>query len=165
MQECDRVDLVVRSATETDLPSMARMAAELVRMHHAMDPERFFLAKGIERGYRDWFAQELQKSEAILLVAAAHQELIGYCYGRVESRDWNLLLDRHAALHDIYVNPDARRCGAATQLVEGFAARVAALGAPRIVLSTAHSNEKAQALFEKLGFRRTMIEMTRELEP
>jgi ribosomal protein S18 acetylase RimI-like enzyme len=36
-------------------------------------------------------------------------------------------------------------------------------GAPRVVLSTAAQNETAQRLFEKLGFRRTMIEMTREL--
>jgi RimJ/RimL family protein N-acetyltransferase len=30
------------------------------------------------------------------------------------------------------------------------------------VLSTAERNEPAQRLFEKAGFRRTMIEMTRE---
>jgi RimJ/RimL family protein N-acetyltransferase len=31
------------------------------------------------------------------------------------------------------------------------------------VLSTADRNEAAQRLFERAGFRRTMIEMTREL--
>ncbi len=137
-------------------------------MHHTMDPKRFFLAKGIERGYREWFARELQKSDTILLVAVQtpqENEPIAYCYGRIEERDWNLLLDRHAALHDIFVSPDARRCSAASLLVEAFIARATTLGAPRIVLSTAHSNQKAQLLFEKLGFRPTMIEMTRELEP
>ena len=33
---------------------------------------------------------------------------------------------------------------------------------PRVVLWTAEKNPAAQALFEQLGFRRTMIEMTRE---
>jgi ribosomal protein S18 acetylase RimI-like enzyme len=40
--------------------------------------------------------------------------------------------------------------------------RLEALGAPRVLLHTAVQNEAAQALFEKLGFRSTMIEMTRE---
>jgi ribosomal protein S18 acetylase RimI-like enzyme len=31
------------------------------------------------------------------------------------------------------------------------------------VLGTAQKNEAAQRLFERLGFRRTMVEMTREL--
>ena len=38
-----------------------------------------------------------------------------------------------------------------------------ARGAPRVVLSTAERNEAAQRLFARAGFRRTMLEMTREL--
>jgi ribosomal protein S18 acetylase RimI-like enzyme len=38
-----------------------------------------------------------------------------------------------------------------------------ARGAPRVVLSTAERNA-AQHLFDRAGFRRTMIEMTRELD-
>ena len=38
-------------------------------------------------------------------------------------------------------------------------------GAPRVVLHTAALNEAAQRFFERLGFRRTMIEMTRESSP
>jgi ribosomal protein S18 acetylase RimI-like enzyme len=37
-------------------------------------------------------------------------------------------------------------------------------GQPRVVLWTAERNDAAQRLFDALGFRRTMIEMTRELE-
>jgi RimJ/RimL family protein N-acetyltransferase len=36
-------------------------------------------------------------------------------------------------------------------------------GAPRVMLWTAERNHAAQRLFEQAGFRRTMIEMTREL--
>ena len=43
-------------------------------------------------------------------------------------------------------------------------AALEARGAPRCVLSTAEKNESAQRLFARAGFRRTMIEMTRELE-
>jgi ribosomal protein S18 acetylase RimI-like enzyme len=37
-------------------------------------------------------------------------------------------------------------------------------GVPRVVLSTAEKNIAAQRLFDRAGFRRTMIEMTRELD-
>jgi GNAT superfamily N-acetyltransferase len=36
-------------------------------------------------------------------------------------------------------------------------------GAPRVLLWTAERNAAAQRLFLRLGFRPTMIEMTREL--
>jgi len=39
-----------------------------------------------------------------------------------------------------------------------------ALGAPRCVLHTRFENFAAQRLFERAGFRRTMVEMTRELD-
>lgn len=145
---------------------MAALAAELVRFHHELDPARFFLAAKVEEGYRGWFARELAVEGAILLVAdLGAAPAIGYVYGRVEPRDWNMLLDRHAALHDVLVAETARHHGVAEALVEAFAARARALGAPRIVLHTAVANERAQRLFARLGFRPTMLEMMRELDP
>lgn len=156
----------VRLATPDDLHAMAGMAADLVRFHHAIDPKRFFLARGIEQGYREWFERELARTDTILLVAESPSSApIGYCYGRLEGRDWNMLLDRHAALHDVFVHEDARGSGAGEHLVRAFLDRARALGAPRVVLSTASSNVGAQRVFAKLGFRPTMIEMTRELDP
>lgn len=155
--------LIVRPAQETDLAPMAAMAADLVRFHHALDDRRFFLARGVEEGYRDWFARELRHREAILLVAERTGSIVGYCYGRIEGRDWNMLLDRHAALHDVFVRADARERGVGAALLEAFAERARAQGAPRIVLSTATQNTAAQKLFARLGFRATMIEMTRDL--
>lgn len=157
--------LVVRDATREDLPRLGELAAALVRYHHELDPRRFFQAPGVAEGYRRWFGQELQNADAVILVATegAAGAVAGYLYGRVEARDWNLLLDRHAALHDILVDPAARRRGVGEALLEDFAARMRARDVPRIVLHTAVQNERAQALFRKVGFRPTMIEMTREL--
>ena len=36
-------------------------------------------------------------------------------------------------------------------------------GAPRVILWTAAPNQAVQALFRRLGFRDTMMEMTKEL--
>lgn len=143
---------------------MAALAAELVRFHHRLDPARFFLASGVEDGYRGWFERELPNPSAILLCAdRAPDAVVGYIYGRVEPRDWNMLLDRHAALHDVLVSEPARGQGVAEALVEAFVARARELGAPRIVLHTATQNTRALRLFARLGFRPTMTEMTRDL--
>jgi len=48
-------------------------------------------------------------------------------------------------------------------LLDATLEALVAAGAPRVVLSTAQQNEAAQRLFTDAGFRRTMIEMTREL--
>lgn len=154
----------VRPADRADLPAMGALAAALVRFHHGLDPARFFLADKVEEGYRGWFARELENEAAILLVAdRGRGPVLGYVYGRLEARDWNMLLDRHAALHDVLVAEDARGRGVAEALVAAFLERARALGAPRVVLHTAVANERAQRLFRKLGFRPTMLEMTREL--
>jgi len=88
--------------------------------------------------------------------------VVGYAYGVFEGRDWNALLDPHGALHDVFVDPSARKRGVAEMLVLEVCRRLARLGAPRVMLHTAVQNAPAQALFAKLGFRTTMLEMARE---
>ena len=46
-------------------------------------------------------------------------------------------------------------------LMTAALAELAARGATQVVLFTAARNHAAQRLFESLGFRQTMIEMTR----
>ncbi len=71
-------------------------------------------------------------------------------------------IDEHGELIDVWVDPAARQAGAGALLVEEVLRRLTVMGAPRILLSTASSNAAAQRLFARLGFRSTMIEMTRE---
>jgi ribosomal protein S18 acetylase RimI-like enzyme len=157
---------VLRLATDGDQKELGRMAGALVRMHHALDAARFFLVEPIEEGYGRWLVRTSKSDASILLVAETEgpePRVVGYAWATLEERDWMMLLDACAALQDIWVDEDARRHGVARALLEGIAERARAKGAPRIVLSTAAKNEAAQRFFEAMGFRRTMIEMTREL--
>ena len=153
---------MIRPAKRSDLRAAARLAARLVHLHHEFDPLRFFLPDDVEAGYLWWFGKELEREEVVLMVAERGGSVVGYCYGRLEERDWNQLLDASGAIHDIWVEEHARRSGVATRLLEAALAALEARGAPRVVLHTAAGNQAAQRLFERLGFRRTMIEMTRE---
>lgn len=157
--------LKIRSATLSDLAALDHMGAVLARLHHGWDHERFMLPEGVERGYRQWFERELQNPEAVLIVAHVDDEVVGYAYGRLEERDWNALLDAHGAFHDLWVDDRARRLGVGRALAAEMIERLTALGAPRIVLVTSPHNAAAQRLFAGLGWRTTMIEMTREVGP
>jgi ribosomal protein S18 acetylase RimI-like enzyme len=155
------VEVKIRRAVRADLEQAATLAARLVQQHHEVDPQRFFLPANVERGYVSWFGRELGRREAVVLVATAGDQIVGYCYGSLEDRDWNLLLDRHGAIHDILVCDAGRRRGTGAALLAAMVSELEALGAPRIVLSTMVSNTAAQRLFERAGFRPTMLEMTR----
>src|SRR5438046_222476 len=111
----------VRRAAASDLHVLGKLAAELVRFHHAIDPERFFLPSGVEEGYRRWLGTEIANADAIVLVADLNGEVVGYLYGRMEKRDFNMLLSAHAALHDVLVIDRARRTGAGEALIKEFA--------------------------------------------
>jgi len=154
--------MIIRNATESDLPAMSRLAASLVRMHHAFDADRFLLPDRIEESYQWWFGKELKNPGAVLLVAEEGSELAGYAYGRMEERDWNMLLEACGALHDLFVEERHRGSGIGKQLVMRAIAELRGRGAPRVVLHAATSNASAQALFQSVGFRPTMVEMTCE---
>lgn len=153
---------VIRAALQGDLEALGRMGAALAREHHAFDPERFFLPDDVERGYRWWLSRELENAQAVILVAEEAGAVAGYAYGRLEERDWNALLDACGAFHDLWVDEPARGKGLGAALAEEMMRRLSALGAPRVVLMTASDNASAQRLFARLGWRPTMVEMTRE---
>jgi ribosomal protein S18 acetylase RimI-like enzyme len=155
--------LIVRAAREEDLASIAPLAGELVGMHHAVDPDRFFLPERVEEGYTWWLGRERVREGAVVLVAVEGERVVGYAYGTREERDWNMLLDEHGAIHDVFVAPEARGHGVGRKLVLAMVRALEALGAPRVVLSTMVSNAAAQRLFTACGFRPTMLEMTRSV--
>ena len=155
-------DLGVRKATRTDLAGVSALAGKLVRMHHERDRTRFFLPERVEEGYAWWFGQELERDRAVILVAEVGSVLAGYAYGTLEERDWNLLLDEHGAIHDVFVAESERRSGVGRALLAAIIAELERLGAERIVLSTMVDNVAAQHLFQAFGFRPTMLEMTRD---
>ncbi len=150
----------MRDCEPRDLPQVGVLAGKLVRMHHELDPDRFLLRENVEEGYARWLGRELSSEGVVVLVLASGDRVDGYAYGRLEGRDWMRLLDPHAELHDVWVEEEARGTGMAEALVRECVARLSALGAPRVVLSTAWRNERARRFFEKLGFRPTMLEMT-----
>ena len=156
----------IRAAIPADAPTLGRFGARLARLHHRMDARRFFATPDMEAGYASWLAREMRSRKAVVLAAvapgAARDRIVGYAYGRLEGRDWNTLRDPAGVGVDLYVLPAARGTGVGRALLEALARELAARGAPRVVLQVAARNGRALALFERLGFRRTVVELARE---
>ena len=88
--------------------------------------------------------------------------VVGYVYAGVEGMDWMSLRGPAGVVHDLVVDPAHRRQGIGGMLLAATLKALQAKGAKQVVLSTAEANEPAQRLFAAAGFRRTMVEMTRE---
>ena len=156
--------VTIRPATPADLSAIGRLGALLVRTHHDFDPERFIAATPqTERAYASFLGTQLEEPNVVVLVAERNGEVVGYTYAGVEGFDYMALRGPAGVLYDIVVDPAHRARGVGRMLLDATLAALAARGAPRVVLSTAERNEPAQRLFARAGFRRTMIEMTREL--
>jgi ribosomal protein S18 acetylase RimI-like enzyme len=158
------VSIVIRPAAPDDMKAVGRLGALLVQIHHDFDPERFIAPTSrTQQGYGSFLGTQLGDASVVVLVAEDDGQVLGYTYAGVEGFDYMSLRGPAGVLHDIVVDPAHRGHGVGRMLLDATLAALEGRGAPRVVLSTAERNEPAQRLFARAGFRRTMIEMTREL--
>ena len=157
--------VTIRPATRSDAPALGRFGAALMRQHHELDPRRFILTERPEAGYGRFLVGQLDAPEMVLRVAELDGRVGGYVLAGLEPLDWMQLRAACGFVHDVYVDPDARGRGIGEALMRAAIAWLAARGQPRAMLWSAEGNASAQRLFARLGFRRTMVEMARELEP
>jgi ribosomal protein S18 acetylase RimI-like enzyme len=154
----------VRRATTADMAAVGRLGALLIRDHHAFDAQRF-LAETPETAavYASFLRTQLNKPAIAVLVAVSGDSVIGYAYAAVEGYDYMSLRGPAGVLHDIVVDPEHRGRGVGRLLLDAALGFMKSRGVPRVVLNTAQGNAAAQRLFARAGFRKTMVEMTREL--
>lgn len=154
----------VRPFQPADTAAVGRLGEMLVVEHHDFDPKRFIAPRpDMAELYGHFLASQSELPDKLVLVADLDGTVVGYAYAGVEDNDYMALRGPAGVIYDVVVDPDHRRQGIGTTLLDAAQAALAARGEPLAVLSTAERNAGAQQLFEKAGFRRTMIEMTREL--
>lgn len=156
--------LSVRPAIAADAAALGRLGALLVEQHYEFDPQRFIAPlPNLAERYGSFLVSQIERPDMIVLVAERDGAVVGYAYAGMEGNDYMALRGPAGVLYDLVVDPDHRREGVGTRLMDAALADLRRLGAPRVVLFTAERNHVAQAMFAGAQFRRTMIEMTREL--
>ena len=157
----DTPAVTIRPGAPADAATLGRLGALLVRLHHALDPDRFISAtEQTAQRYGAFLGTQIATPDVVVLVAEREGTVVGYTYATVEGNDYMSLRGPAGVLQDIVVDPDHRGHGVGRALLDATLAALKARGVPRIVLSTAERNESAQRLFARAGFRRTMVEMT-----
>jgi len=155
---------MIRKAERRDAEALGRLGAMLMRTHYAFDPQRFLAPReGTEAGYAGFLAHMLESDDDAVFVAEENGVIVGYVFAALEPLSWKELRGPAGFIHDVAVADAARDHGIGTKLMHAAIDWLRGHGAPRVVLWSASKNVDAQALFHRLGFRDTMVEMTMEL--
>ena len=157
-------DVTIRRARPSDVRALGRLGAALLRTHHDFDRARFMAPGDDPEGGYSWFlGTQLAKRDVRVIVAERDAAIVGYVFAAIEPQSWKELRDEAGFIHDVLVEEPARGAGVATALLTAAIEWLRGRGVPRVVLGTAYANRPAQRLFGALGFRPTMLEMTKEL--
>src|SRR5262245_38562875 len=152
----------VRRARRSDLPFLTKFARALADMHVAIDAQRFTAPDA--SAFYQFFESELERPDVLILIADIGAMPVGYAFVRIEPGNLVLeLRETGAYLHDIFVTPEARTRGLGRMLLEAAFAAARELGSASLMLGVSPQNAAARALFERAGFRPTMVEMRVEL--
>ncbi|HSP34726.1 MAG TPA: GNAT family N-acetyltransferase [Thermoanaerobaculia bacterium] len=156
--------VLIRKAGSGDTDSLGRLGAMLMRTHYAFDPQRFLEpGRGTEGGYASFLGSVLESADDCVFVAEDDGAIAGYVWAALEPLSWKELRGPAGFVHDVAVTEEARSSGVGTKLMQAAIDWLRGRGAPRVIVWTAAPNETAKAMFHRLGFRDTMIEMTLEL--
>ena len=91
----------------------------LVEEHHAFDPKRFIgRLPGLPERYGQCFLSQIDRADALVLVAERESAVAGYAYATVEGSDYMALRGPAGVLQDLVVDPGHRRQGIGTALLD-----------------------------------------------
>ncbi len=133
---------------EIDATSPALSAAAVL-----FDRYRSFYGKPANLGLAEHYLRErLEAGESTVLLARLQDQWVGFCqlYWGFSS----ISCARTVILNDLYVDDGHRRAGVGRELIDHASAFARRVRAARVVLETAETNVRAQALYESLGFER-----------
>jgi ribosomal protein S18 acetylase RimI-like enzyme len=122
----------IRRATEADLSMMRRLWND-------------FTAEATFTPYPGSAFESSLVTKHIALVAEENGRIVGTVYANTASRDFGYVFG-------LYTRPEARRQGVAKALMRAIASVLRDEGRPYVVLSVDTPNEKARALYDRLGF-------------
>ena len=138
---------MIRRLTPADLDALAPLFAsylDFYRVAQSSEDQRQFLAERLAAEDSAAFGAfgESGRMTGFALCHLAHN---------------SLRLAPAWILHDLFVDPQSRRKGSARQLLDAVHEAARAAGACEVILSTAHDNRAAQALYESAGYRHDQV--------
>lgn len=116
------------------------------------DAYRRFYGQGDDPRARSFLEERIERDESVVLVARLQGAAIGFC--QLYPCFASVSLTHMFVLYDLFVAPQARRCGAATALLRAAVDYAASQSSGQLMLQTAVTNLPAQRLYEREGWVR-----------
>jgi GNAT superfamily N-acetyltransferase len=151
-------ELIVRRATDADLPTLYRFEQGVIEAERPFDPT--LKPEGVN--YYDLPAL-MASPDAELLVAEFEGELIGSGYARLETSKPYLKHSRHAYLGFMYVEPSFRGMGVNRAILRALEAWSLSRGVSELRLDVYADNSVAARAYASAGFAPLLIEMRKSV--
>jgi len=135
--------ITVRQAGLTDLAAIALLFDDYRQFYGR--PSDIFAA-------REFLRARFSHGESVLFIALNDNAPVGFA--QLYPSFSSISLAPILVLNDLFVQETARRKGVASRLLSAAVDYAESLGAARVSLSTATTNETAQALYHSAGWKR-----------
>lgn len=142
------------SVAASRVPTRIASAADLDALAPLFDGYRQFYAQPPDLARaRAFLAERFSSGDSVIIVAlSATGSLVGFT--QLYPSFSSVSTARIWILNDLFVAPAARGTQTGVALLEAAKAYARASGAVRLSLSTAHDNARAQAVYERNGWKR-----------
>ena len=113
---------------------------------------KFYQAPTDFDGARRFLMERLEKAQSVVLLAFEGDAAVGFT--QLYPSFSSVSMARIFILNDLFVALEARRAGVGSALLRAAADYAKSAGALRLELSTGRVNGTAQAVYERLGWKR-----------
>ncbi|WP_456276108.1 N-acetyltransferase family protein [Bacillus sp. AK128] len=113
---------------------------------------RFYEQPSDQEGARSFIRERIENNESTIFLCVHEGKAVGFT--QLYPTFSSVGMRRTLVLNDLYVTEEARRLGVGNALIDAAINYGKEVNAKGIALETESDNEKAQALYEKIGFER-----------
>ena len=152
--------ITTRTARLADLDILLEFEQGIVRAERPFDPT-------LKDGHINYYdiAAMIGAPHVEVVVAELESEIICSGYARIEDSKVYLKHPKHAYLGFMYVKPEYRGKGVNKKVVDALEGWAAKRGITEFRLDVYSENSPAIKAYEKIGFKKHLIEMRMELPP
>jgi ribosomal protein S18 acetylase RimI-like enzyme len=144
----------IREAEIKDLPTLLKFEQEIILAERPMDPT-------IRKGRVNYYdlGELITSKEAQVLVACSGLQVVASGYARIKEARHYLDHSLYGYLGFMYTLPEYRGRGINAKIIEGLKNWVFSKGLTEIRLTVYDDNEPALRAYEKVGFKKHIVEM------
>jgi len=151
--------VIIRAASKTDLPQL------LVFEQGVIAAERPF-ASNLKEGDITYYdiGQLIRNDDALLLIAEDNDKLVGAGYAKILPSKAYKKYSHYAYLGFMYVDPNERGKGINKMIIDELTNWAKSKNIKEMILDVYDDNEAAIRAYQKVGFKKNLVEMRVEID-